>query len=73
MGIKQKIKFKSVDRDRRTNSASSVSLDVSDDAKASDEARRSEVARSDLEGCHPDEEILKKEFLAHLKKFFKGQ
>ena len=68
MGIKQKIKFKSVDRDRRTNPATSVSLDVSDDAKASDEARRSEVARSDLEGCHPDD----MEFREHLKKFFKG-
>ena len=66
--IKHRIKFKNVDRDRRTNSASSVSLDVSDDAKASDEARRSEVARSDLEGCHPDD----MEFREHLKKFFKG-
>jgi len=66
--IKHRIKFKNVDRDRRTNSATSVSLDVSDNAKASDEARRSEVARSDLEGCHPDE----MEFREHLKKFFKG-
>jgi len=66
--IKHRIKFKNVDRDRRTNSATSVSLDVSDNAKASDEARRSEVARSDLEGCHPDD----MEFREHLKKFFKG-
>jgi len=66
--IKHRIKFKNIDRDRRTNSATSVSLDVSDNAKASDEARRSEVASSDLEGCHPDD----MEFREHLKKFFKG-
>jgi len=68
MGVKQRIKFKKIDRDRRTNSAPGVSLDVSDNAKASDEARRSEVASSDLEGCHPDD----MKFIDHLKKFFKG-
>ena len=61
-------KIKKSDRDRGTNPATGVSLDLSDNAKASDEARRSEVARSDLEGCHPDE----MEFREHLKKFFKG-
>ena len=37
MSIKQRIKFKQVDRDRGTHSAKGVSLDLSDNAKASDE------------------------------------
>ena len=57
-----------IDRDRRTNLAKGISLDVSDDPKGSDDARRSEVASSDLEGCHPDDI----KFREHLKKFFKG-
>lgn len=57
-----------IDRDRRTNLAKGISLDVSDDPKGSDDARRSEVASSDLEGCHPDD----MKFQEHLKKFFKG-
>mgnify|MGYP005991726709 FL=1 len=57
-----------IDRDRRTNLAKGISLDVSDDPKGSDDARRSEVASSDLEGCHPDD----MKFREHLKKFFKG-
>tara|TARA_R110002020_G_scaffold239767_1_gene452344 strand:+ start:281 stop:472 length:192 start_codon:yes stop_codon:yes gene_type:complete len=58
-----------IDRDRRTNLAKGISLDVSDDPKGSDDARRSEVASSDLEGCHPDD----MKFREHLKKFFKGE
>jgi len=57
-----------IDRDRRTNLAKGISLDVSDNPKGSDDARRSEVASSDLEGCHPDDI----KFREHLKKFFKG-
>ena len=57
-----------IDRDRRTNLAKGISLDVSDNPKGSDDARRSEVVSSDLEGCHPDD----MKFLEHLKKFFKG-
>ena len=59
---------KKIDRDRRTNLAKGISLDVSDNPKGSDDARRSEVVSSDLEGCHPDD----MKFLEHLKKFFKG-
>ena len=40
MSIKQRIKFKQVDRDRGTHSAKGVSLDLSDDAQASDDSRR---------------------------------
>ena len=42
------------DRDRGTYPAKGVSLDLSDDAKASDEARRIAVANSDSKGSHPD-------------------
>lgn len=56
-----------IDRDRRTNLAKGISLDVSDDPKGSDDARRSEVASSDLEGCHPDD----MKFREHLKNFLK--
>jgi len=58
-----------IDRDRRTNLAKGISLDVSDDPKGSDDSRRPEVASSDLEGCHPDD----MKFREHLKKFFKGE
>ena len=67
MGVKQRIKFK-IDRDRGTNSAKGVSLALSDNAKASDEARRSEVESTELDGVHPDD----MKFIDHLKKFFKG-
>ena len=56
-----------IDRDRRTNLAKGISLDVSDDPKGSDDSRRPEVVSSDLEGCHPDD----MKFREHLKKFFK--
>lgn len=70
MGVKQRIKFK-IDRDRRTNPAPGVSLDVSDDgiSKPEQQLSASEVASSDLEGCHPDD----MKFRDHLKKFFKGE
>ena len=68
MGVKQKIKFK-IDRDRGTSPAELRSSGPKQRPdKGSDEARRSEVASSDLEGCHPDD----MKFLDHLKKFFKG-
>ena len=68
MGVKQKIKLKSY-RDRGTSSAvlrSSGPKRGPD--KGSDEARRSEVESTELDGVHPDD----MKFIDHLKKFFKG-
>ena len=68
MSIKHKIKFKSY-RDRGTSSAvlrSSGPKRRPD--KGSDEARRSEVESTELDGVHPDD----MKFIDHLKKFFKG-
>jgi len=47
-----------IDRDRGTYPAKGVSLDLSNDAKASDEARRIAVANSDSKGSHPDGTII---------------
>ena len=38
--IKRILRLKSIDRDRGTNPATGVSLNLSDDAKASDDSRR---------------------------------
>ena len=46
------------DRDRGTYPAKGVSLDLSDDAKASDDARRIAVASSYSKGSHPDGTII---------------
>ena len=78
MGVKQKIKLKSY-RDRGTSAAvlrSSGPKRRPD--KGSDEARRSEVESTELDGVHPDdmirfEEHSEEEYRAHLKKFFKGK
>ena len=70
MSIKNKIKFKRVDRDRGTNSATGVSLDLSDNAKASDEARISRGASSNAQGS--PEDIDRREYFKFLRRFFKG-
>ena len=40
MSIKHRIKFKKIDRDRGTNLATGISLDLSDDGQPSDDSRR---------------------------------
>ncbi|MAL47100.1 MAG: hypothetical protein CME98_24255 [Hyphomonas sp.] len=68
MGVKQRIKFK-IDRDRGTSPAELRSSGPKRRPdKGSDEARRSEVESTELDGVHPDD----MKFLDHLKKFFKG-
>ena len=60
---------KIIDRDRGTNLATGISLDLSDDgAKPSDDSRRSmgESARRSVSQT-------KMKFREHLKKFFKGE
>tara|TARA_A100001201_G_scaffold128444_2_gene113461 strand:+ start:599 stop:814 length:216 start_codon:yes stop_codon:yes gene_type:complete len=65
------VSFKNkVDRDRGTNSATGVSLDLSDNAKASDEARISDGASSNAQGSPFD--IERREYLKFLRRFFKG-
>ena len=59
-----------VDRDRGTNPATGVSLDLSDNAKASDEARMSDGASSNAQGSPFD--IERREYLKFLRRFFKG-
>ena len=78
MSIKQKIKFKQLDRDRGTHSAKGVSLDLSDNAKASDELPAVEETSTERDGDLPTdmirfEEHSEEEYRAHLKKFFKGK
>ena len=63
-------KIKRVDRDRGTNPATGVSLDLSDNAKASDEARISRGASSNAQGSPFD--IERREYLKFLRRFFKG-
>ena len=65
------IVIKKSDRDRGTHSATGVSLDLSDDAKASDEARMSDGASSIAQGSPFD--IERREYLKFLKRFFKGE
>ena len=69
MSIKHKIKFK-IDRDRGTNPAKGVSLDLSDEGISKPEQRLSA-----LEGRVPDvvSPLTKMKFREHLKKFFKGE
>ena len=78
--VKGKEKIKRVDRDRGTNSATGVSLDLSDNAKASDEARISRGASSNAQGSPKD--IAPKppifvnedaEYCKYLARFFKGE
>ena len=70
MNIKNKIKFKKVDRDRGTRDATGAPLDLSDNAKASDETRISGGASSNAQGS-PDD-IDRREYFKFLRRFFKG-
>ena len=77
MSIKQKIKFKQVDRDRGTHSAKGVSLDLSDDPKGERRSPAVEEVSTERDGDLPTdmirfEEHSEEEYRAHLKKFFKG-
>ncbi len=77
MSIKQKIKFKQVDRDRGTHSAKGVSLDLSDDPKGERRGPAVEETSTERDGDLPTdmirfEEHSEEEYRAHLKKFFKG-
>ena len=77
MSIKQKIKFKQIDRDRGTHSAKGVSLDLSDDPKGERRSPAVEEVSTELDGDLPTdmirfEEHSEEEYRAHLKKFFKG-
>ena len=77
MSIKQKIKFKQIDRDRGTHSAKGVSLDLSDDPKEERRSPAVEEVSTELDGDLPTdmirfEEHSEEEYRAHLKKFFKG-
>ena len=62
--------IKKSDRDRGTNPATGVSLDLSDNAKASDEARISRGASSNAQGS--PEDIDRREYFKFLRRFFKG-
>ena len=78
MSIKQRIKFKQVDRDRGTHSAKGVSLDLSDDPKGERRGPAVEETSTDRDGDLPTdmirfEEHSEEEYRAHLKKFFKGK
>ena len=78
MSIKQKIKFKQIDRDRGTHSAKGVSLDLSDDPKGERRSPAVEEVSTELDGDLPTdmirfEEHSEEEYRAHLKKFFKGK
>ena len=77
--IKRILRLKSIDRDRGTNPATGVSLDLSDDAQASDESRRSSGESTVRDGVSQDE--MKQpiwinedaEYCKYLAKFFKGK
>ena len=78
MSIKQKIKFKQLDRDRGTHSAKGVSLDLSDDPKGERRSPAVEGVSTERDGDLPTdmirfEEHSEEEYRAHLKKFFKGK
>jgi len=73
-------KIKRVDRDRGTSDATGAPLDLSDNAKASDEARISRGASSNAQGSPKD--IAPKppifvnedaEYCKYLARFFKGE
>ena len=77
--IKRILRLKSIDRDRGTNPATGVSLDLSDDAQASDDSRRSKGESTVRDGVSQNE--IKQpifvnedpEYCKHLAKFFKGE
>ena len=59
-----------IDRDRGTCDATGAPLDLSDNAKASDEARISDGVSSNAQGSPFD--IERREYLKFLRRFFKG-
>tara|TARA_R110002167_G_scaffold89909_1_gene242566 strand:- start:44 stop:292 length:249 start_codon:yes stop_codon:yes gene_type:complete len=77
--IKRILRLKSIDRDRGTYSATGDSLDLSDDAQASDDFRRSKGESTVRDGVSQDE--IKQpifvnedaEYCKYLAKFFKGE
>ena len=78
MGVKQKIKFKKIDRDRGTNSAKGVSLDLSTEPKGPRRSSAVEETSTERDGDLPTdmirfEEHSEEEYLNHCKKFFKGK
>jgi hypothetical protein len=78
MSIKQKIKFKQLDRDRGTHSAKGVSLDLSTEPKGPRRSPAVEETSTERDGDLPTdmirfEEHSEEEYRAHLKKFFKGK
>ena len=78
MSIKQKIKFKQIDRDRGTHSAKGVSLDLSTEPKGPRRSPAVEETSTERDGDLPTdmirfEEHSEEEYRAHLKKFFKGK
>ena len=78
MSIKHRIKFKN-DRGRGTRDATGAPLDLSDNAKASDESSASdgESIRRDVPADEMStvrfEEHTDKEYEEHCRKFFKGE
>ena len=78
MSIKQRIKFKQLDRDRGTHSAKGVSLDLSTEPKGPRRSSAVEETSTERDGDLPTdmirfEEHSEEEYRAHLKKFFKGK
>ena len=77
--IKRILRLKSIDRDRGTYFATGDSLDLSDNAKASDDSRRSKGESTVRDGVSQDE--MKQpifinedaEYCKYLAKFFKGE
>ena len=79
MAIKHKIKFNKVDRGRGTRDATGAPLDLSDNAKASDESSaldgesiRRDVPADEMEVIRYEEHD-EKDYIEHCRKFFKGE
>ena len=77
--IKRILRLKTIHRDRGTYSANGDSLDLSDDAQASDDSRRSS-GESTRRSVSQDEKLAQPifvnedpEYCKHLAKFFKGE
>ena len=77
MSIKHKIKIKNATvrgyRARGTNSAKGASLDLSDNAKASDDARSGKERVPDVVSPSTIWISEDEEYCKHLAKFFKGE
>jgi len=77
--IKRILRLKTIHRDRGTYSANGDSLDLSDDAQASDDSRRSSgesTRRSVSQDDKPKQPIFVNEdaeYCKYLAKFFKGE